>query len=113
MDTVQIHLPSTLAQQMQQTLPPDKTLDQIFVEAVQLWLTLQEQKTAKADADKALAYLRQTGLVMSQEQQSAFARSIKATLETTEKPDRTQVEATLANFSPLLSEEIIALREKG
>ncbi len=112
METVQIQLPVTLAQQIQQTKPSDKTVEQIFTEAVQLWLNVQQQKIIKTEAEKTLQFLRQSGLVMSQERQSAFAQSVKATLETNEKPDRVEVEAALANFTPPLSEEIIAMREE-
>lgn len=112
METVQTQLPVILAQQVQQIIPSNKTLNQILIEAVQLWLNVQHQKTIKHEEEKALHFLRQSGLVMSQEKQSAFVQSIKTTLEIDEKPNRVEVEAALSNFNPPLSEEIIVMREE-
>ena len=77
-----------------------------------MWLNAQQQKTRGTEAEKTLQFLRHTGLVMSQERQSAFAQSVKATFETNEKPERAAVEAALANFDSPLSEEILAMREE-
>ena len=56
METVQIQLPTTLAQQIQQTMPLGKTLDQIFIEAIQLWLNIQQQRIVETEAEKTLQF---------------------------------------------------------
>jgi len=112
MDMVQVQLPATLVQQVKQTAAADKALEQVLVEAVQMWLDNQHQKQIEAEAEQALSFLRKTGLVMNAERQHSFAQSIAALLEIDEEPSRAEIEAALANLEPPLSEEIIMMRGK-
>ena len=110
MEMVQVQLPAELVRQIQETVPSSKTLEQIFAEAIQMWLDRQQQQKARTEAEKALRFLRQAGLVMGEEKQHAFAQSLRTTLEVDERPDREEVEAAMANLNPPLSQEIITLR---
>jgi hypothetical protein len=106
-EIVQLQLPVMLLQQVQETNILNKSLEQILIESIQLWLDNQRVNKAKVEMSSATQFLREIGLVMSREQQTKFVQSIKPQGEL---PLRAEVEAVLADFNPMLSEEIIAMR---
>lgn len=67
METVEIQLPSTLVQRIQQEASLDETLNQVVAEAVQMWL--EKRQKEKGEKGKALQALRQAGVVMPAEKE--------------------------------------------
>lgn len=110
MKTIEVQLPAHLIRQVQQHIAPDEPIEQVLAQVVQLWLDQQDQPAAPTEAEQALQFLRQSGLVMSAERQHALAEAVKSTLDVTESPDRVELETVLAGLNPPLSEEIIAMR---
>lgn len=110
METIEVQLPAHLIRQVQQHIAPDEPIEQALAQAVQLWLDRQDQAVAPSEAEQALQFLRQSGLVMSAERQHALAQAIKSTLDATESLNRAELETVLAGLNPPLSEEIIAMR---
>ncbi len=108
METVQIQLPSTLVQRIQQEVSSDEALSQVVAEVIQMWLERQWEE--KAGKGKVLQTLRQAGAVMSPKRQRALAEAMMATLPMAKAPTRVQVEASLTGLRVPLSEEIIAMR---
>jgi Arc/MetJ-type ribon-helix-helix transcriptional regulator len=108
METVQIQLPHTLVQRIQQEVSSDETLNQVVAEAVQMWL--ERRQKGKVKKGEALQTLRQAGVVMSAEKQRASAEAMMAKLPLEDTPSRLRVEASLAGLKVPLSEEIIAMR---
>jgi len=76
METVQIQLPSNVAQQIRQEIHDDEALSQVVVEAIGLWL--EERRIQKLDIEKNLGSLRQAGLVMTSEKQRALTEAMMA-----------------------------------
>jgi len=105
METVQIQLPPSLVQQMQQEVASDEALSQVVAEAIQMWL--EKRKVKKG---KVLQTLRQAGVVMNLENQRALAETMMSTLPPKKGVTRAQVEASLARLKVPLSEDIIAMR---
>jgi hypothetical protein len=110
METIEVQLPATLVRQVQKVIASDKPIEQALAEAVQLWLDRQHQLSGPTEAEQALLFLRQAGLVMSAERQHALVEAIKATLDVTESSNREEIEMALAGLNPSLSQEIITMR---
>lgn len=109
METVEIQLPTPLAQLIRQEISSSETLSQIFTEALRLWL--EKRGEGKSGNAKVLQALRQAGLVMAANEQRALAEAMITTLAPgANAPIRTQVEASLANLKVPLSIEIITMR---
>jgi hypothetical protein len=108
METVQVQLPLSLAQQIRQIAYSNEALSRVVAEAIQQWLANRQEK--QVDREKILKTLRDAGLIMSSERQHAFAQAMIAELPPKPTPARAQVEAALAKLKVPLSEEIIAMR---
>ena len=108
MELVQIQLPATLVQQIQQEVSSDEALSQVIAEAIQMWL--EKRWEEKAGKEKVSQILGQAGVIMASEKQRASAEAMMAALALKETPTRAQVEASLARFKVPLSQEIIAMR---
>ena len=108
METVQIQLPPSLMQQMQQEVASDEALSQAVAEAIQMWLERRGERKVKKG--KVLQTLRQAGVVMNLENQRALAEAMTSTLPLKKGVTRAQVEASLARLKVPLSEDIIAMR---
>lgn len=109
METVQIQLPHSLVQQMQQEVASDEALSQVVAEAIRMWLERRRERE-KGRKGKILQTLRQAGVVMDSGNQRALAEAIMSTLPLKKGVTRAQVEASLARLKVPLSEEIIAMR---
>lgn len=110
METIQIQLPPSLVQRMQQEVSSDEALSQAVAEAIQMWLERRQEEKVKKE--KVLQVLRQAGVVMAKERQRALTETMMSTLPLKEAPTRAQVEASLAKVKVPLSEEILAMRGK-
>jgi hypothetical protein len=108
METFQIQLPLSLAQQIRKKAHSAEALNRVVAEAIQQWLDNGHKE--KVDREKVLKMLRDAGLIMSSERQRAFAQSIITDLSSQVSPSRAQVEASLADFKVPLSEEIVTMR---
>ena len=108
MEAVQVQLPSELVHRLRQEIASDEALNQVIVEAVQMWL--DKRHTEKAQKERALRLLREAGLVMDETRQQALADAMMPTLRAAEALSREQVEAALSRLKVPLSEELIAMR---
>lgn len=108
METVQVQLPLSLAQQIRQIALSNEALNRVVAEAIQQWLANRQKK--QVDREKVLKTLRDAGLIMSSERQRTFAQAMIAALPPRPTPTRAQVEVALAKLKTPLSEEIIAMR---
>ena len=108
METIQIQLPTPLAQLIQREFPSSETLSQIFTEALRQWL---DRRGEKSEKEKAQDALRAAGLIMPANEQRAFAETLLNTLpQRTGTADLARVRASLAKLKVPLSEEILAMR---
>lgn len=111
METVEIQLPDTLVQEIQQKVSSDEALSQVVVESLQMWL--EQRRKKKGEKGKALQALRQAGMVMDADRQRASAEAMIVPLSGKgEIPTHAQVEASLAKMKVPLFEEIIAMRKE-
>jgi Arc/MetJ-type ribon-helix-helix transcriptional regulator len=108
MESVRLELPSELLQQVRQAIPSEATLSQVVVEALHLWL--EKRSSERGRQEHALQALRESGLVMTLEQQRALADAMMSPLHLSGKPGREDLEAVLARLKVPLSEEIIIER---
>ncbi len=108
METVQIQLPSKLAERIRREMPTDEALSKFVAEAIQL--RLEKQQEEKTDREKALHALRQAGFVMSAERQRSMAEDLLAKLSLPKTTNRAEVETALAKLKVPLSDEIISMR---
>ncbi len=104
MSTVTVRLPESLAESLRrEALSPDEAI----IKALEEWLETRQQEQRK----RARQVLLDRGLIMSPEEQRAFANAIRARLSLDrEPPSFEEVEKALANLKPPLSEEIIVGR---
>lgn len=108
METIQIQLPTPLAQLIRREFPSSDTLSEIFTEAIRQWL---ERRDERSEKEKALESLRTAGLVMPANEQRAFAEALLRTLpRRTGTTDLARVRASLSKLKVPLSEEILAMR---
>jgi hypothetical protein len=108
MESVQLELPSDLLQQVRQEIPSEATLSQVVAEAIHLWL--EKRLSERSRQEHVLQALRDSGLVMTLEQQRALADAMMSPLHIGGKPSREDLEAVLARLKVPLSEEIIIMR---
>jgi metal-responsive CopG/Arc/MetJ family transcriptional regulator len=108
METIQIQLPTTLAQAIRQAIPSNEMLSQAFAEAIRMWL--QRRHEEESEKEQALQAMRKAGIVMTSNKQKALAEAIMTTLPLEKTPTRAQVEASLAKLAVSLSAEIITMR---
>lgn len=108
METVQIQLPSNLAQRIKQEIHDDQSLSHVVVEAIDLWLKRQQDK--KLNSEKSLQSLRQAGLVMTSENQRALSEAMMTSISSKQNLSRQEVEESLSRLKVPLSEEIDAMR---
>jgi hypothetical protein len=104
METVQIQLPSIVAQRIRQEIHSDKAMNDVVVEAIDLWL--RQRQIRKSASEHTLASLRRAGLVMTSEKQRALTESMKSRISSRQSPSREEVEHSLADLESPLSAEI-------
>ncbi len=109
METVQIQLPTMLLKEIKQELPSEEALNQIFVEAIEIWL---ETHKKRGEEKAGLQMLREAGLVMTAERQRAFADAIIDTIDSKDSPNLADIQASLAKLKVPISEEIVAMRRE-
>lgn len=104
MNTITVRLPEALAESLRrEALPPDEAI----IKALEEWL----EKRQKEQSERARRVLLEKGLIMSSEEQRAFANAVRTRLSLDrEPPSLEEVEKSLANLEPPLSEEIITGR---
>lgn len=108
MSIMQIDLPSSLLQRVQREIVAGENVNEVIVEAIQLWLeNRREKKVAK---NNLVLALREKGLVMQTGDQRALADSLRHKLRLTSLPDPIKVRQALSKVGVPLSEEIIAMR---
>lgn len=104
MSTIEVRLPEPLAKRLQEEAV---LADDAIVEALEAWLETRRQEQRK----RTRQVLLDRGLIMSPEEQRAFANTIRARLSLDrEPPSLEEVEKTLADLEPPLSQEIITGR---
>jgi hypothetical protein len=111
MESVQLELPSDLLQQVRQAIPSDAALSQVVAEAMHMWL--EKRLSEKGGRERVLHTLRESGLVMTLEEQRALADAMLSPLHLAETPNREDFESILARLKVPLSEEIIGMRGEG
>lgn len=104
MSTITVQLPEALAESLrQETLPPNEAI----IKALEEWLETRQQE----QRERARQVLLEKGLIMSLDEQRAFVNAVRTQLSLDrEPPSLEEVEKTLADLEPPLSEEIIAGR---